>query len=116
MIPKFPKWVFIDDSSLQRENVDNVLKSEMEVGPAKTRPIQSVPMFRISANISYCLDSDSQWRSWWRSIGFGSYWFILPDPFDGTKRRFRFVDTNIIWVKQGKNMSTSVILEAYDEL
>lgn len=117
MIPSFPKYVFIDDSTLERVSMANVLRSEMEVGPQKTRPIQSTPMFQVSMQISICADKLTDFREWYQQdIGFGAYWFTLNDPFDGTLRRFRFVEYENAWAKAGNLLRTSVILEAYDAL
>lgn len=112
----FPSFVFIDDTSLQRVSMENVIRSEMEVGPQKTRPIQSVPLFQVSMDVSLCDPKLIDWRIWWRDINYGSNWFLMNDPFDGTVRRFRFVDTEIVWNKSGNIYRSSFVLEAYDEL
>lgn len=112
---KFPKFVFINDSTLVRRDVNNVLRSDMETGPAKTRPIQSVPLYNVSAEIAYNIARHSDWRSFWRNdIGFGAYWFLMKDPFDGVLRKFRFLETEIDWQKSGNLMKATVSLEAYD--
>lgn len=117
MIPSFPTYIFIDDSTLSRATVPNVVRSEMEVGPQKTRPIQSIPMFQVTMDISLCATKLNDYRAWFfNQIGSGAYWFLLNDPFDGTKRRFRFVSYDNSWVKTGNLMRTSVVLEAYDAL
>lgn len=112
----FPNYIFIDDTSLQRVSMENVIRSEMEVGPQKTRPIQSVPLFQVSMDVSLCDPKLLDWRMWWRDIKYGSNWFLMNDPFDGTKRRFRFVETEISWTKSGNIYRSSFVLEAYDEL
>lgn len=115
MIPSLPGYVFIDDATLQRAYMPNVLRSEMEVGPQKTRPIQSKPMFQTSMDISICLKDLGSFNQWFReSIGFGSYWFLMNDPFDGTRRRFRFVSYDYSWRKVGDLMQTNIVVEAYD--
>lgn len=117
MMPTFPKYIFIDDSSLQRVTMDNVLRSEMEVGPQKTRPIQSVPMMQISFSASICDDKLLNFRTWFRNdLGSGARYFLMYDPFDGERRRFRFVETEISWSKVGTLLSTKFVMEAYDEL
>ena len=117
MIPKFPTYIFIDDSSLQRVSMPNVLRSEMEIGPQKTRPIQSVPLFQFQASISICVDKLLNFRTWYQNeIKFGADWFLMNDPFDGTERRFRFVDYEINWTKYGEVLVSQITLEAYDEL
>lgn len=117
MIPSFPKYIFIDDSSLQRATVDNVLRSDMDIGPQKTRPIQSIPMFQITFDASICDDKLLNFRTWFRNdLGSGAYWFLMNDPFDGTQRRFRFAETEITWTKLGTLLGSKFVLEAYDEL
>lgn len=119
MIPKFPSYVFIDDSSLVRGMPSNVLRSSMEVGPQKTRPIQTIPLFTVSMDISFCDDKLSSFKSWFRNdIGSGAYWFIMNDPFDGVKRRFRFSEdsSDFSFSKNGNLYRTGITLEAYDEL
>lgn len=117
MIPSFPKYVFINDQGLQRSMMNNVVRSEMEVGPQKTRPIQSTPMFQAAMEITICDDKLTAFRTWFRNdIGSGAYWFLMNDPFDGVKRRFRFVNYDFSWSKMGTLLKTSIVLEAYDEL
>ena|SRR5690606_20765654 len=110
----FPEYIFIDDSSLQRVSMNNVIRSEMEIGPQKTRAIQSIPLFQTSMNVSLCDDKLSNWKSWFSSIRYGQNWFLMNDPFDGIKKRFRFVDTEISWSKTGNLYQTQFVLEAYD--
>lgn len=116
MIPSFPKYVFIDDSSLERINIPNVLRSEMETGPQKTRPIQSVPMFNIRMNISICEDDLLNFKTWFKDLKFGSNWFLMNDPFDGTERRFRITNYDLSWKKLGDLLTSAIVVEAYDEL
>lgn len=117
MMPVFPSYIFIDDSTLQRSTVSNVLKSQMEVGPQKTRPIQSIPMFGVSLNVSLCADDLLSFRTWFRNeVGSGAYWFLMNDPFDGVRRRFRFAETEFAWSKGGNILSSNFVLESYDEL
>lgn len=116
-MPVFPTYIFIDDSTLRRIDVPNVLRSEMESGPDKTRPINSVPMYRVEMDISFCTDKLTQFRTWYRNeIGSGAYFFLMNDPFDGTKRRFRFFEYENQYSKTGNLLRAAWILEAYDEL
>lgn len=116
MIPRLPDYIFVDDSSLQRKNRDNVLRSEMEVGPQKTRPIQSRPMFEVNFSVSICEDKLSAFNTWWREqIAYGAFWFRLNDPFDGETKRFRFTETVITWKKRGTVFESTFSLEGYDE-
>lgn len=117
MIPSIPTYVFINDVGLERATLSNVLRSDMEVGPQKTRPIQSAPMFQTSIDISICADKLTEFRTWFKnSIGSGAYWFLMRDPFDGVQRRFRFVESEFAWRKMGNLLQTRVVFEAYDEL
>lgn len=117
MMPSLPTYIFIDDLSLIRTTLDNTIRSEMEVGPQKSRPRQSIPMFNVGMQISICAEDLTQFRTWFiNEIGSGSYFFLMNDPFDGTRRRFRFVEPTFQWQKTGNNMTASIMLEAYDEL
>lgn len=117
MISSFPGFIFVDDNSLVRDNVSNILRSSMEVGPQKTRPIQSTPLFNLTMSVSICEKDLLLFRQWFNGeTNFGSNWFMMNDPFDGTRRRFRFLDPEFSWRKNGDVLTTSFILEAYDEL
>lgn len=117
MIISFPDYIFIDDNGLERANTPNVLRSEMEVGPQKTRPIQTTPMFQVSMSISMRANRLAEFRTWFnQDIRFGAYWFLMSDPFDGVKRRFRFIDYELAWEKTGNLVRSKIVLEAYDEL
>lgn len=114
----FPKYVFIDDSTLTRRQVSNVIQTEMEVGPRKRKKIQTTPLFRVTFDVAINASKLNEFRSWWKNqLNDGSFWFFMKDPFDGTKRRFRFtLEDEIEWTKSGNLMRSSFELEAYDEL
>lgn len=117
MIPYFPDFVFVNDDSIQRQNVPNVLRSEMETGPQKTRPIQSVGFFNVQMEISICDEKLNDFRKWFNlDLKSGANWFLMNDPFDGVLRRFRFLTYDLNWRKRGDILAASVSLEAYDEL
>lgn len=117
MIPSFPTYVFINDEGLQRGTVNNVLRSDMEIGPQKTRPIQTTPLFQVSMQISMCYDKLIDWRTWWKNqIGSGAYYFLMNDPFDGVQRRFRFISGEMMWAKDGNLLMATAVVEAYDAL
>ena len=117
MMPSLPTYIFIDDLSLKRASVNNTVRSDMEVGPQKTRPIQKIPMFQCQMDITICNEDLNAFRAWFiNELGSGAYWFLMNDPFDGTRRRFRFMDGQLQWQKNGNNLRTSINLEAYDEL
>lgn len=114
MIPAFPTYIFMNDSSLIMKIRDNVLRSEMEVGPQKTRPRQSNPMMEISFTATICEDKFADFQEWFADeISYGAKWFTMNDPFNGTKKRFRFLDTNFEWQKRGTIFQTGFQLEAY---
>lgn len=116
MIKTFPTFIFVDDNSLRRISVPNVIRSEMETGPQKTRPIQTDGFFNVAMSVSICTDKLTEFRSWFKSIKSGADWFLMRDPFDGTTRRFRFVEYENEWQKRGNLLTNSFMLEAYDEL
>lgn len=115
MIPVFPKYVFIDDSTLTRTIQDNVLRSEMEVGPQKTRPRQSSPMVQILFTATICETKFQEWNAWFSNdVSYGSKWFRLNDPFFGQNKRYRFVETQITWTKRGTVYQASFNIEGYN--
>lgn len=116
MIPSFPDFVFIDDSSLTYTSLENVLRSQMEVGPPKTRPMACKPMFQISFTGRICgLTDFNRFKFWFKSeLQYGSNWFLLIDPFDGIEKRFRFVNTQFSWAKFDEIYTATFTLEAVD--
>lgn len=117
MISSIPTYIFIDDNGIQKAYRDNVVRSEMEVGPQKTRPKQSTRLFQMSLNVSICVDKEGDFNEWFtEDIGSGAYWFLMNDPLNGVRRRFRFVETEFAWTKSGNLLRSQFILEAYDEL
>lgn len=114
MIPIFPKYIFIDDTTIRRKIVDNVIRSETEVGPQKTRPIQSKPMAELSCTMSVFEDDFYNLNEWYSNeIGFGSKWFRMKCPIFGDEKRFRFVDTELDWRKVGTTYEANVTIESY---
>lgn len=115
MIPVFPDFIFVDDDGIERTSLSNVVRSEMEVGPQKTRPIQSVGFYNLTMNVSICDEDLGNFLNWFRSeLKYGSNWFLMNDPLDGVQRRFRFLTYEITWRKRGSLLTSSFELEAYD--
>ena len=114
MIPIFPDYVFIDDSTLTKKIMNNVIRSEMEVGPQKTRPRQSTPMIQITFTATVCDTKLQDWFDWFSDdIAYGAKWFRMNNPYIGGKERFRFVETEINWTKLGSLHTANFTLEAY---
>ena len=114
MILNFPEYIFIDDSSLTQTFIDNVLRSEMEVGPQKTRPIACKPMVQISFTARICgIEDFKSYKTWFKSISYGASWFLLNDPIDGEEKRFRFVNSQIQWSKNVEIYTSTFTLETY---
>lgn len=113
----FPKYIFIDDLTIKRTYAPNIIRSEMETGPNKTRPINSVPLFYLSFEIAMPVGRFKDFNQWFHNdLRSGALWFLLHDPIDGTRRRFRFFETEIEWSKAGNLMRTAIVIEGYDEL
>lgn len=114
---EFPKYIFIDDSTIKKRKPTNILRSEMENGPVKTRPLQSGGLFNIVFDVAIPVTREGEFDQWFnKSLGYGAYWFLLNDPLDGQKKRFRFLDTEIEWKKGGNLLRSTFTLEAYDDL
>lgn len=112
---EFPKYIFIDDSTVIRTNVPNVVRSDMEVGPQKTRRIQNTPLFNVAFSVSFAKHRFTEFQLWYRNdINAGTAWFLMNDPMDGIERRFRFVNTELEFSRSANLIRTSFVLEAYD--
>lgn len=112
-----PKFIFIDDSTIARKNYPNVIRSEMESGPVKQRPINSVPMFGLSFDVSINKAKFTEFRTWFiNDLLRGTLWFTMKDPITGQLIKVRFADTELEWLKAGNLMRSSFVLEAYDAL
>ena len=116
MIPRFPEYVFIDDSTLVYQGQDNVIRSQMEVGPQKTRPIACKPTSQISFTARVCGNNDfKSFKDWFKdSISYGSDWFLLNDPITGDEYRYRFANTGIQWAKSGNIFTATFNLETFN--
>lgn len=110
----FPKFIFINDETITRIPINNLIISKMEVGPDRTRPIESVPLYRTKFDISFSHKMVSEFSSWMRNdIRYGQIWFYMNDPMDGIRRRFRLVEYSDL-KKSGTLIKSDVTLEAYD--
>lgn len=116
MIPNFPDFIFIDDSTLNYTSLENVLRSQMEVGPPKTRPMACKPMFQIAFTARICgLEDFNRFKFWFKNeISYGAYGFLLIDPFDGVEKKFKFATTQFSWSKLDEIYSATFSLEAID--
>ncbi len=117
MIPVFPDYVFVDDATLTMTDLENTLRSSMEVGPPKTRPIACKPITRITFTARIASkEKYLLFKEWFKTdIFFGSGWFLMNDPFDGVKRRMRFSVTEIPWSKQREVYSAEFQIEHMNE-
>lgn len=114
MIPRLPSYIFVDDSSIKKVKMNNIVRSEMESGIQKTRRKQSRSMFQVSFNISICDDKESSFYNWFENdLNDGANWFIMKDPLSGEEKRFRFIEYEIAWNKIGDVLQTSFKLESY---
>lgn len=112
---EFPKYIFIDDSTVNHSYQPNVIRSEMDVGPQKTRPIQSRPLYSIAFGVAIPVRRFPEFQTWFfTTLRSGTSWFLLKDPIDGTEKRFRFVETDLEWTKSGNLMRSAFVIEAYN--
>lgn len=116
-MPRFPDWIFINDETLTRNEVDNLVKSEMETGPQKTRPKQSRPLFNTSFEISFSAEKYNEWISWKNNeINYGASWFVMNDPFNGERIIARIVNNDAPMQKRGLLIFIQLTVESYNEL
>ena len=64
MIAQFPKYIHIEDSTIKTSILENVVRSEMEVGPQKTRAKASLTLMTYSFEIVFCKSKISNFLSW----------------------------------------------------
>lgn len=116
MIPIYPEEIiFLDDSTLTRTRMQNVARSQNEVGPVKTKKIACKPMIRITFVARICEADFEQFDEWFsKDIGDGSKWFLMKDPYNGQEYRFRFIETELQWQKVKSLLSTTFVLERMD--
>lgn len=109
-----PKYVFVNDASILRRYGVNAVRTDFEYGPAKTRPIQSVPMINFEFQVSIPKGKINDFDQWWAvDLNYGTNFFFMNDPFTGAEKRFRFVDTEIIWNSESATiLKSNFILES----
>ena len=114
MMPRLPTFIFVDDSSIQKGKAPNVVRSEMEVGVQKTRRKQSASMYNVNFAVSICDDKEQNFWTWFQDeISDGAFWFLMKDPISGVEKRFRFVNYEIVWKKDGDVLTSNFQLESY---
>lgn len=111
---EFPKYLFIDDSSIRISTTDNITRSEMDNGLAKTKRLNSVPILNFSFNITVNRRDLGSFYKWFlEDLGGGQRWFLLRNLSFGEIQRFRFVTTQIEWEKLGTLYVTNVTIEGH---
>ena len=113
----FPDFVFVNDATIRYQVSDNVMRSEMESGVAKTRQINSAPTENITFDISVNRMDLGKFYKWFsEDTKSGQLWFLMRHPLAGTVKRFRFVTTDIAWEKIGTLLVASVTIEGYHDV
>lgn len=114
MMPRLPTYIFVDDSTVTKVKMPNVVRSEMDSGVQKTRKKQSAPNYQIGFQVSICEDKEQNFWDWFENdISDGAFWFLMKDPISGVEKRFRFVEYEIAWKKLGDVLTSSFKLESY---
>lgn len=109
-----PKFIFIDDTSIQFGMVNNVYRSDMESGIPKTKPINSTSMFNLQFDVSMEAKELGSFYTWFNSeIRSGAFWFIMNHPLTGVQTRLRFMEYDFSWRKTGNLLTTTFMLEGY---
>lgn len=110
----FPDYIFVNDSSVRFLTVDNIMRSDMESGVAKTKPINSIPVSQITFPVSINRNDLASFYRWFSSdLNYGQRWFLMRHPIFGEVQRFRFLETRIEWEKIGTLLVSDFVLEAY---
>ena len=116
-MPRFPEWVFINDETLTRSAVSNLVVSEMETGVPKTRPKQSNPLFLTSMDCSIEFEKYSEWMSFVNNdLKYGASWFIMIDPFDGRRIKAKIMNPEEQMQKRGNLVFMKLNIMSYNDL
>lgn len=111
---EFPKYVFIDDSTIRFASVNNIIRSEMDSGMAKTKKNNSKATVSLIFNVTINRNDLFNWFKWFHNdLQSGQRWFLLRHPLFGNVQRFRFLETEIEWVKTGTLLSSTFEIEGY---
>lgn len=115
MISTWPKYIFIDDSSIQETRITNMRSSDdFEVGPKRVSANSCRTMYQIRFNMSVCLDDYTEYLRWYEEvIKQGTQWFLMKCPLRGTEFRFRFLPQDLQFRKEGNSMRKSCTLERW---
>lgn len=115
MMNEFPEFLFIDDSTITLTAIDNIIRSDMDNGMAKTKPNQSSPIYSISFSVFTHKENILEFNSWFRNIRHGALWFLMRSPVNGKMKKYRFRETQISWKKEGSLWGSNFELEYYGE-
>lgn len=112
----FPNFIFINDQTIKKIFVDNIIRSEMESGDTKTKLKRTIPLINYSFEVSINLKDFSSFENWFiGELRSGSLGFLIRDFFTGKFLRMKFLDSNLEWIKTGNLMTATFILEGHCE-
>lgn len=116
MIPRFPDYIFIDDSTLEETRVSNVISSEFETGPRQYRPQSCSTRYELSFLARVHIDDYRKFLDWFeRVLRQGSSWVLLKDHVQCSNYcfKYRFINEDLQFTKRGDIFEFQVNLERY---
>ena len=116
MMIEFPKFIFIDDSSINISIQTNVIEDEMSDGLKKRRIKSSKNYIVYSFDVSFHNENFEEFKRWFRhDINSGTRNFRFKDPLDGSFKVCRFVSTDLSFSKKSNLIVSSFEIEGFDE-
>jgi len=90
----------------------NVIRSDVEIGPAKTRRRYTLPIINVKAGMVMTGDELKIFDTFYHgALMSGALRFLFRDPVSGTEKEFRFIDPPVYQPITIKHWSVEMTLE-----
>lgn len=111
----FPDFLFIDDSSVEFNRPDNLVRAEMGNGVFKSKVKQTIPTSRISFDVYTKRGNLGLFNKWLASLNWGADHFLMRSLVNGEIKKFRFIKSEFTWSSEGNLITTKFELEYYGD-
>lgn len=118
MIPRFPSYIFIDDSTIEETRVSNVLSSQFETGPVQYRPTSCSTRYQLSFLARIHKDDYRKFLEWFEVVlRQGAGWVLLKDHVQCSEYcfKYRFINEDLQFTKRGDIYEFNVNLERFGD-
>lgn len=116
MIPKWPKYVFIDDSSIEEIKISNQVRTSFDRGLEKTRPLNSLSIYQLKFDVYIDISDYENFDYWLNNIlRDRTSFFLMKCPIRGKEYKFRFLDGDLNFKKEFENMTAQINLERLED-